>query len=102
MLKAGFRYGDSAPVAVIEFVERDTEAKGADDRARREAEKARGGGRRAAQAGARTSRALAIMKKAAPRAAFALASRRGFVRVRDPLPGCARCRAGGVSCESAA
>ena len=38
VLKAGFRYGDNAPVAVIEFVDRDTEAKGADDRARREAE----------------------------------------------------------------
>jgi large subunit ribosomal protein L17 len=34
VLKAGFRYGDSAPLAVIEFVERDTAAKGADDRAR--------------------------------------------------------------------
>ena len=30
VLKAGFRYGDSAPVAVIEFVDRDTEAKGKD------------------------------------------------------------------------
>ena len=30
MLKAGFRYGDSAPVAVIEFVDRDVEAKGKD------------------------------------------------------------------------
>ena len=30
VLKAGFRYGDSAPVAVIEFVERDVEAKGQD------------------------------------------------------------------------
>ena len=38
VLKAGFRYGDSAPRAVIEFVDRDTEAKGAADRARREAE----------------------------------------------------------------
>jgi len=28
VLKAGFRYGDSAPVAVIEFVDRDVEAKG--------------------------------------------------------------------------
>ena len=34
VLKAGFRYGDNAPVAVIEFVERDVEAKGAADRAR--------------------------------------------------------------------
>lgn len=38
VLKAGFRYGDSAPVAVIEFVDRDVEAKGAADRARRAAE----------------------------------------------------------------
>ena len=30
IMKAGFRYGDSAPVAVIEFVERDVEAKGKD------------------------------------------------------------------------
>ena len=34
VLKAGFRHGDSAAVAVIEFVERDKSAKGADDRAR--------------------------------------------------------------------
>jgi large subunit ribosomal protein L17 len=30
VLKAGFRYGDNAPVAVIEFVDRDVEAKGQD------------------------------------------------------------------------
>ncbi|WP_439576035.1 50S ribosomal protein L17 [Phreatobacter sp.] len=30
VLKAGFRYGDNAPVAVIEFVDRDVEAKGKD------------------------------------------------------------------------
>jgi large subunit ribosomal protein L17 len=30
VLKAGFRYGDSAPVAVIEFVDRDVGAKGLD------------------------------------------------------------------------
>ncbi len=30
VLKAGFRYGDSAPVAVIEFVDRDVDARGAD------------------------------------------------------------------------
>jgi len=40
VLKAGFRYGDSAPVAVIELVDRDIEAKGKDDLARHEAEKA--------------------------------------------------------------
>lgn len=36
VLKAGYRYGDSAPMAVIEFVDRDEEAKGAADRVRRE------------------------------------------------------------------
>jgi large subunit ribosomal protein L17 len=30
VVKAGFRYGDSAAVAVIEFVDRDVEAKGKD------------------------------------------------------------------------
>ena len=30
ILKAGYRYGDSAPVAVIEFVDRDVDAKGLD------------------------------------------------------------------------
>ena len=30
VLKAGFRFGDAAPMAVIEFVERDTAAKGQD------------------------------------------------------------------------
>ncbi len=30
VLKAGYRYGDSAPVAVIEFVDRDVNAKGLD------------------------------------------------------------------------
>ncbi len=38
ILKAGFRYGDAAPVAVIEFVDRDVSAKGAADRARAAAE----------------------------------------------------------------
>jgi large subunit ribosomal protein L17 len=30
VLKAGFRYGDNAPMAVIEFVERDVDARGQD------------------------------------------------------------------------
>ena len=30
VLKAGYRYGDSAPMAVIELVDRDTEARGQD------------------------------------------------------------------------
>jgi large subunit ribosomal protein L17 len=38
VLKAGFRYGDAAPVAVIEFVDRDPAAKGAADKARAAAE----------------------------------------------------------------
>ena len=38
IMKAGFRYGDAAPMAVIELVDRDEDAKGAEDRARHEAE----------------------------------------------------------------
>ena len=38
VLKAGFRYGDMAPMAIIEFVDRDVDAKGSADRARLEAE----------------------------------------------------------------
>jgi large subunit ribosomal protein L17 len=37
VLKAGFRYGDSAPLAVIELIDRNAAAKGKDDRARHEA-----------------------------------------------------------------
>src|SRR5690348_17242430 len=40
VLKAGYRYGDSAAVAVIEFVDRDVDAKGKEDRERHEATKA--------------------------------------------------------------
>ena len=40
VMKAGFRYGDMAPMAFIEFVERDVSAKGAADKARVEAESA--------------------------------------------------------------
>lgn len=40
VLKAGFRYGDMAPMAVIELVDRDRDAKGAADRARLEQENA--------------------------------------------------------------
>ncbi|HBZ44586.1 MAG TPA: 50S ribosomal protein L17 [Maritimibacter sp.] len=38
VLKAGFRYGDMAPMAIIEFVDRDPAAKGAEDKARLAAE----------------------------------------------------------------
>ena len=34
IMKAGYRYGDNAPMAVIEFVDRDASAKGAADLAR--------------------------------------------------------------------
>lgn len=37
IMKAGFRHGDNAPMAVIEFVDRDVDARGAADRARVEA-----------------------------------------------------------------
>ena len=37
VLKAGYRYGDSSPRAVIELVDRDVTVKGAEDRARHEA-----------------------------------------------------------------
>ena len=40
IMKAGFRYGDNAPMAVIEFVDRDERAKGAIDHARKESEDA--------------------------------------------------------------
>lgn len=40
VVKAGFRYGDCAPMAIIELVDRDASAKGAKDLARVAAEKA--------------------------------------------------------------
>ncbi len=43
VLKAGFRHGDNAAVAVIEFVDRDVEAKGKGDKARQAAERAEQG-----------------------------------------------------------
>lgn len=38
VMKAGFRYGDSAPMAVIELVDRDPDAKGLDSGPSQEAE----------------------------------------------------------------
>lgn len=38
VLRAGFRYGDMAPMAIIELVDRDVDAKGAVDRERLAAE----------------------------------------------------------------
>ena len=43
VLKAGFRHGDMAPLAVIELVDRNPDAKGAADKARHEAEMAEQG-----------------------------------------------------------
>jgi large subunit ribosomal protein L17 len=40
IMKAGFRHGDNASVAVIEFVDRDVDAKGREDLARVAAERA--------------------------------------------------------------
>jgi large subunit ribosomal protein L17 len=40
VMKAGFRYGDSAPMAVIELVDRDREAKGLDSGPSQEQESA--------------------------------------------------------------
>ena len=40
VLKAGFRFGDMAPMAIIEFIDRDVDAKGAADKARVELEEA--------------------------------------------------------------
>jgi large subunit ribosomal protein L17 len=40
VLKAGYRFGDNAPIAVIELVDRDPEAKGKADRERVAAEEA--------------------------------------------------------------
>ena len=48
IMKAGFRFGDNAPMAVIEFVDRDVDAKGAADRARVDAEEASAEGENAA------------------------------------------------------
>lgn len=42
VLKAGFRYGDAAPMAIVELVDRDPSAKGAADKARVAAEEAAG------------------------------------------------------------
>jgi large subunit ribosomal protein L17 len=39
VIKAGYRYGDSAPVAVIELVDRDESVKGREDKERAEAAK---------------------------------------------------------------
>jgi large subunit ribosomal protein L17 len=40
VVKSGFRYGDAAPMAILELVDRDPAAKGAGDKARHAAEEA--------------------------------------------------------------
>ncbi len=42
VLKAGFRYGDNAPMAVIEFVDRDEDARGQDSGPSQKADAAEG------------------------------------------------------------
>ena len=39
IIKAGFRYGDNAPMAIIEFVDRDVEAKRVDKKKKSPSEK---------------------------------------------------------------
>jgi large subunit ribosomal protein L17 len=39
VVKAGYRYGDSAPIAVIELIDRDEAVKGVEDKARSDAMK---------------------------------------------------------------
>ena len=50
VLRAGMRYGDAATMAVIELVDRDPAAKGAEDRARHEAQAKEAGATEAAPA----------------------------------------------------
>ena len=53
IIKAGFRYGDKAPVAIIEFVDRDLEAKKVDKKkadTKKEAEKSKKEEKKAATA----------------------------------------------------
>ena len=61
VMKAGFRYGDNAPVAVIEFVDRDVEAKGLriPGRSRRAAEETAPSRR---NAGRRTGRIVRLLR----------------------------------------
>jgi large subunit ribosomal protein L17 len=40
IMKAGFRFGDNAPIAVVEFVDRDVSAKGKDSGPSMKAEEA--------------------------------------------------------------
>ena len=40
IIKAGFRYGDNAPMAIIEFVDRDVEAKRVDKKKKEPSKKA--------------------------------------------------------------
>ena len=58
VLKAGIRYGDAAPMAIIELVDRDVNAKGAKDLARVAAEKA------AAEAAEKADEARAVKEEA--------------------------------------
>jgi len=69
VLKSGFRYGDCAPMAIIELVDRDTSAKGSKDLARVKLEKeAMAAAEAAANASAEAPKAEKAEKKADPKA----------------------------------
>jgi hypothetical protein len=79
VLKAGYRYGDSAPVGVIELVDRDVDARGQDS--------GPVAGAQAAGAGGRVSALQSqVFKSGASRRSFVLCGERCAVRA------CATCR----------
>ena len=68
IMKAGFRYGDNAPLAVIEFVDRDESAKGQDSGPEFvESEIEQAEGEKAAKAAKKPAAKKAPAKKAAPK-----------------------------------
>ena len=69
VMKAGFRYGNSAPMAIIELVDRDREARGADSGPNSGARASRRvtGRRRAARGGASWQQAICCPCRCRPR-----------------------------------
>jgi len=82
VLKAGIRYGDAAPMAIVELVDRDVKAKGAKDLARVAAEKA------AAEAEAKAAEAEAkkAEKKAEKKTAEAKAEKPAAKKTAEKKP----------------
>jgi len=69
VLKAGFRYGDAAPMAVIELVDRDVKAKGAGQKADKDAAGKKPGAEKVAkEAKAAKAPAAKVAKEGAPAA----------------------------------